>query len=172
VKITDQGAAVPDVIADVKLAIREANVSAADENRDLRVSSVRLTLHALATRSIGGRLDFRIPFIGMAVTVGTKVTRSDTHEIEINLAPPGEPAGLEVREAPLDTALVDAIETIRAAVASAAGGDDPFVLNDATITLSFAVTAEGEISIGLDGGLGHELTHTLTLGLKPAPSPS
>jgi Trypsin-co-occurring domain 2 len=172
VKVTDQGVAVPDVIADVKLAIKEASVSATDENRDLRVSSVRLTLHALATRSIGGGLDFRIPFIGMAVKVGTKVTRSDTHEIEINLAPPGEPTGQEVREAILDTALVDAIETIRAAVASAAGGDDPFVLNDATITLSFAVTAEGEISIGVDGGLSNELTHTLTLGLKPAPSHS
>lgn len=169
-KVTDQGVAVPDVISDVKNAIREASVSAADENRDLRVSSVRLTLHALATRSIGGGLDFRIPFIGMPVKVGTKVTRSDTHKIEISLAPPAEPAGEEVREATLDTALVDAIETIRAAVASAAGGDDPFVLDDATITLSFVVTGEGEISIGVDGGLSNELTHTLTLGLKPARS--
>ena len=47
-KVTDQGVAVPDVISDVKNAIREASVSAADENRDLRVSSVRLTLHAEA----------------------------------------------------------------------------------------------------------------------------
>jgi hypothetical protein len=46
-----------------------------------------------------------------------------------------------------------AIETIRAAVASAAGGDDPFVLNDSTITISFAVTAEGTISIGVNGSL-------------------
>jgi hypothetical protein len=46
---------------------------------------------------------------------------------------------------------VEAIETIRAAVASAAGGDDPFVLNESTITISFAVTAEGTISIGVNG---------------------
>jgi hypothetical protein len=159
---------VQDVVAAVKLAIKEANVSATDQSRDLKVSSVALTLHALVTRSIGGGLDFRIPFIGMQIKVGAKVTKRDTHKIEISLVPPGQPPGAEVREAALDVALVDAIETIRAAVIGAADGDDPFILNDATITLSFAVTAEGEISIGVDGGLSEELTHTLILGLTPA----
>ena len=167
---TEQGVALTDVIADVKLAIKEASISATDEDRDLQVASVELTLHTLATRSIGGGLDFRLPFIGMRVKAGGKVAKSDTHEIRINLTPPGEPAGLEVREATLDSALLEAIETIRATVASAAGGDDPFLLNDAIITLSFAVTAEGNISIGIDGGLSDELTHTLTLGLTPARS--
>jgi hypothetical protein len=167
VKVAGQGVAVQDVIAAVKLAIKEANISAADNDRDLRVKSVTLTLHALATRAAGGRLDFRIPFIGMQVKVGTKVTKSDTHEIEISLVPPEQRPATEIREAALDSALTDAIETIRAAVASAADGDDPFILNDATITLSFAITAEGEISIGADGSLSEELTHTLTLGLTP-----
>ena len=63
---------------------------------------------------------------------------------------------------------MEAIETIRAAVASAAGGDDPFVLNDSTITISFAVTAEGTISIGVNGSLSDELTHTLVVSLVPA----
>jgi len=167
VKVTDQGAAVQDVIAAVKLAIKEANISAMDDGRDLRVSSVAMTLHALATQSVGGGLDFRIPFIGMQVRVGATVTKSDTHKIEINLVPPAQPPGVEVREAPLDFALTDAIETIRRAVASAADGDDPFVLGDATITLSFAITEKGEISIGVDGSLRHEMTHTLTLSLTP-----
>jgi hypothetical protein len=61
-----------------------------------------------------------------------------------------------------------AIETVRAAVASAAGGDDPFVLNDSTITISFAVTAEGTISIGVNGSLREELTHALVVSLVPA----
>jgi hypothetical protein len=64
--------------------------------------------------------------------------------------PPGEKDRAETRDGALDDVLVEAIETIRAAVASAAGGDDPFVLNDSTITISFAVTAEGTISIGVD----------------------
>jgi hypothetical protein len=61
-----------------------------------------------------------------------------------------------------------AIETVRAAVASAAGDDDPFVLNDSTITISFAVTAEGTISIGVNGSLREELTHALVVSLVPA----
>lgn len=167
-KVTEDGVPVQDVIAAVKLAIKEANVSATEEGRDLRVDSVKLVLHALATRTIGGGLSFTVPFIGMPVRLGTKVTKSDTHEIEINLIPPGQEAEHEIREAPLDLALVDAIETVRAVLASAADGDDPFDLNDAKITLSFAVTADGDISIGIDGSMTDEVTHTLVLALTPA----
>jgi hypothetical protein len=167
-KVTEDGVPVQDVIAAVKLAIKEANVSATDQGRDLRVDSVKLVLHALATRTIGGGLKFTVPFIGMPVRLGTKVTKSDTHEIEINLVPPGQDSGHEVREASLDLALVDAIETIRAVVATTADGDDPFALNDAKITLSFALTADGEISIGIDGSMTDEVTQTLVLAVIPA----
>ena len=166
-KVTEDGVPVQDVIAAVKLAIKEANVSATDEGRDLRVESVRLIVHALATRTVGGGLNFTVPFIGMPVRLGTKVTKSDTHEIEINLIPPGQDAEHEVRKASLDQALVDAIETVRAVVASTADGDDPFALNDAKITLSFAVTADGDISIGIDGSMTDEVTHTLVLAPTP-----
>jgi hypothetical protein len=159
---------VQDVIAAVKLAIKEANISATDEGRDLRVDSVKLILHALATRTVGGGLNFTVPFIGMPVRLGSKVTRSDTHEIEINLIPPGQDAEHEVREASLDLALVDAIETVRAVVASTADGDDPFALSDAKITLSFALTADGDISLGIDGSMTDEVTHTLVLALTAA----
>ena len=167
-KVTQAGVPVQDVITAVKLAIKEASVSTTDQDRDLRVNSVRLVLHALATRAVGGGLNFTIPFIGMGVRLGTKVTKRDTHEIEINLAPPGQQAGEEVREASLDLALVDAIETVRAVVASSSDGDDPFALNEAKITLSFAVTAEGDISIGIDGSMSDEVTQTLILGLVPS----
>ena len=63
---------------------------------------------------------------------------------------------------------MDAIETVRAVVASTADGDDPFALNHAKITLSFAVTADGDISIGIDGSMTDEITHTLVLSMIPA----
>src|SRR5260370_1873813 len=97
----------------------------------------------------------------MPVRFGAKVTKSDTHEIEINLVPPGREAGEEVREASLDLALVDAIETIRAVVVSAADGDDPFVLNDAKIILSFAITAEQTIPICNTGRPSNHYTPNL-----------
>jgi Trypsin-co-occurring domain 2 len=165
VKVTADGVPVQDVIAAVKLAIKEANVSATDEFRDLQVSSIKLILHVLATRTIGGRLCFTVPFIGMPVRFGTKVTRSDTHEIEINLVPPSQQRGDEVREASLDLALVESIATVRAVLASAAYGGDPFTLNDAMISLSFTITAEGDISIGVDGSITDEVTHVLVLAL-------
>jgi hypothetical protein len=168
VKVTEDGVLVQDVITAVKLAIKEANVSATDEGRDLRVDSVRLVLHALATRTAGGRLSFTVPFIGMPIRLGARIAKSDTHEIEVNLAPPSHEATHEVRDASLDLALVDAIETVRTVVASTADGDDPFALNDAKVTLSFAVTADGDISIGIDGTMTNEVTHTLVLTLVPA----
>jgi Trypsin-co-occurring domain 2 len=164
-QVNEDGVPVQEVVEAVKLAIKEANVSEADEDRDLRVHSVRLILHALATRTIGGGLAFTVPFIGMPVRFGVKVTKSDTHDIEISLGAPTQKTGEEVRDGALDLALVDSIETIRAVVASAANGDDPFVLNDAKITLSFAVTAEGDISIGADGSMSDEVTHSLILTL-------
>lgn len=166
-KVTEDGIPVQDVVAAVKLAIKEANVSATDKDRDLRVDSVKLILHALAIRTAGGSLNFTVPFIGMPVRLGTKVTKSDTHEIEINLVPPSQDAGEEVREASLDMVLVDAIETVRAVIASTSDDDDPFALNDAKITLSFAVTAEGDISIGIDESMSDEVRQTLVLGLAP-----
>jgi hypothetical protein len=168
VRVTEEGVPIQDLIRSVKHAIQEANISSTDADRDLRVGSVHLTLHALATRSLGGRLEFCIPFIGMTVRLGSKVTRQDTHRIDIGLAPPDLASGREVREGDIDSVLGDAISTIRTTVASAAEGDDPFTLTDSRVEISFAVTAEGTISLGVDGGLTDELTHSLTLSLVPA----
>lgn len=165
-RVTDDGVPVEDLIAAVKEAIKTANLSSTDTDRDLKVGSVRLVLHTIATRSSGGSASFTVPFIGMEFKLGGKITRRNTHEIEINLVPPPPSDGVELRG--FEEVLVQAIETIRAAVASAAGGDDPFILKDSSVTISFAVTSEGTISIGIDGSLSEDLTHTLVLGLAPA----
>jgi hypothetical protein len=54
-------------------------------------------------------------------------------------------------------------------LAKAAEGDDPWVLSASTIDISFAITQTGTISLGADGELANALTHTLRLGLGPAP---
>jgi len=97
-----------------------------------------------------------------------KLTKQDTHRIDINLVPPDLKSRPELRDGDLGSVFADAINTIRTAVASAATGDDPFTLTASIVNISFAVTAEGGISLGADGGLTNELTHTLTLGLVPA----
>jgi hypothetical protein len=166
--VTEDGVAIQDLIETIKQAIKTANVSSADLERDLRVGSVHITLNTVATRSLGGGLDFRIPFIGMPVKLGTRLTKHDTHRIDISLVPPDLKRRPELREGDLESVFVDAINTIRVAIASAATGDDPFTLTGSSVKISFAVTAEGAISLGVDGALTNELTHTLTVGLVPA----
>ena len=64
---------------------------------------------------------------------------------------------------------MNAIATIRDVMTQAAEGDDPWVLSAGTIDISFAITQTGTISLGVDGELANELTHTLRLGLAPPP---
>lgn len=168
--VTEDGVPIEELIDTIKQAIKTASVSSTDLDRDLQVCSVQLTLNAVAIRSLGGGLDFRIPFIGMPVKLGSKITKQDTHAIDISLIPPDLKGRPELRDSDIESVFVDAITTIRTAVASAATGDDPFILTQSSVNISFAITAEGTISLGMDGGLSNELTHTLTLGLMPAGS--
>jgi len=45
----------------------------------------------------------------------------------------------------------------------AGGGDDPFLLKESTVELTFAVTDDGTISLGIDGDTRDEITHKLKL---------
>jgi hypothetical protein len=93
------------------------------------------------------------------------MTTADTHTIDITLVPP-EDASREVRGAQdIEDALVDAIGAIRTATERAAAGDDPWLLAEGTIDISFAITRTGTISVGMDGELSGELTNTLRLRL-------
>lgn len=166
-KVSDDGVAVDSLIGVVKNSIRRAGVSGTSRTSDLRVAKVQLILNVVAAKAAGGRLDFRVPFIGMKLRVGTKVTRQDTHTIDITLMPPGERATRQVRGGDIEQVLVDAIETIRKVTAQASAGDDPWVLSESAIDISFAITRNGSISLGIDGELSDDVTHTLRLGLAP-----
>jgi hypothetical protein len=120
----------------------------------------------VASNTAGGRLDFRVPVIGMKLRLGAAVTRKDTHTIDMTLVPKEE---RPVRGGDIEEVLVSAIETIRRVVASAAAGRDPWVLSESTIDISFAVTETGTISLGAEGELASEVTQTLRLGLGPVP---
>src|SRR5690349_13310890 len=127
-KITDTGVAVDDVVDAIKNAIKIANISNVDLRRDLRVVEIQLTLNTVASLTAGGGFDLRVPFVGMKLKVGASVTRRDTHTIEMTLLPPDLQEQYEVRDLPVETVLVDAVEIIRATVTRAAAGDDPFLL--------------------------------------------
>jgi hypothetical protein len=104
----------------------------------------------------------------MKLSVGAKVTKKDTHTIDITLVPPKDQDIRQVRGGEVEDVLVTAIATIRDVMARAAEGDDPWVLSTSTIDISFAITQTGTITLGVDGELANELTQTLRLGLAPA----
>ena len=169
-KVTDEGVPVDVLISVVKDSIKQAGVSRTSQARDLQVASVQLILDVVASKTAGGGLDFRVPFIGMKLSIGAKVTKKDTHTIDITLVPPEDADTRQVRGGEVEDVLVNAIATIRAMMAKAAQGEDPWVLSAGTIDISFAITQTGTITLGANGELANELTHTLRLGLAPVPT--
>ena len=169
-KVTDEGVPVEALISVVKDSIKRAGISCTSQDRDLQVASVQLILDVVAAKTAGGGLDFRVPFIGMKLRVGGKVTSKYTHTIDITLTPPEERATRQVRGGDVEDVFVNAIATIRAVATEAAAGDDPWVLSATTIDIRFAITHTGTISLGVDGELANEVTQTLRLGLVPSPA--
>ncbi len=168
-KVTDEGVPVDALISVVKDSIKRAGVSRTSPTQDLRVASVELILDVVASKTAGGGVDFRVPFIGMKLRVGAKVTKKDTHTIDITLVPPKEQDTRQVRGGDVEDVLVNAIATIRDVMTKAAEGDDPWVLSASIIDISFAITQTGTITLGVDGELANEVTQTLRLGLAPGP---
>lgn len=164
-RVSSDGVAIDDLVAAVKNAIIAAGISSADADRDLRVASIQLTLQVVAAVGAGGGLDFRVPFIGMQLKIGGSVTRLDTQTIDIALVPPDLGKRHEIRDQPIETMLVDAIETIRRVISRASGGEDPFVLKSGTVDLRFAITKEGSITLGVNGELKNEVAQTLRISL-------
>jgi hypothetical protein len=104
----------------------------------------------------------------MKLRAGAKLTKKDTHTIDITLVPPDDRHTRQTRGGEVEEVLVNAISTIREAMAKAAEGEDPWILSLSTIDISFAITQTGCISLGADGELEHEITQTLRLELEPS----
>ena len=139
-KITDQGVRVDTLISVVKDSIQQAGVSRTSQTRDLQVASVQLVLDVVASETAGGGLDFRVPFIGMKLSLGANVTKKDTHTIDITLVPPEDRDTRQVRGGEeVQQVLIDAIATIRDVMTKAAEGDDPWVLSAGTIDITVEI---------------------------------
>lgn len=168
-KVTGDTVPIVELVTVIKNSIKRAGVSDTSPDTDLRVATVRLNLKVIASSTVGGGLDIRVPVIGMQLRLGAKVTRQDTHTLDISLRPPHETPDKELRDGEVEDALVDAIETIREVVTNAAEGDDPWVLEAGSVDISFVVTETGSLSLGVDGELTDAITHTLRLGLIAKP---
>ncbi|MET8121440.1 trypco2 family protein [Micromonospora sp. NPDC005189] len=166
--VIDYSVPVEELVSAVKDAVKQAGISTTDVGRDLRVGSVQLVLSAVVTTKLGGGLDFRVPVIGWKVKVGGSRSRQRTHTIDITLVAEDLQDRHELRNSAVEETLVEAITTIRAAVAAGTDGDDPLVLKAGTVELVFGVTDQGTISVGAEGELTDEVTNTLRIELVGA----
>ncbi|WP_372672770.1 trypco2 family protein [Amycolatopsis kentuckyensis] len=164
-RVTADGVAVGELLASIKNAIKLAQVSATDADRDLKVTSIRLTLNTVATYSSGGKLEFKVPVIGMGIKIGRTTLSKHTHAIDLSIIAQEVTAGHETRDDPVEAILVEAINTIRTVLRGAADGDDSFRLDESTVELAFAITADGSVSIAFERDSGDEVTHTMKLTL-------
>jgi hypothetical protein len=170
VRVNADGLPVEELVTAVRNVAEAANVSDRNAGRDIRITGLELTLHAVATRTYGSKVEFRIPFIGMPVSVGTKITSRNTHRIQVKLVPPELAPRFEVRGgAEVEETLLEAVDTIRAILAAAAGAADSFVLHSGEVELAFTVTDTGSITLVGVADLADDLTHTLKLTLGPVP---
>lgn len=71
-KISDEGVPLDTLIEVVKASVRRGGISRTSKTRDLKISSVQLIIEAVASDAAGGRLDFRVPFIGMKLKLGIR----------------------------------------------------------------------------------------------------
>ncbi|MBM2619478.1 hypothetical protein JIG36_28385 [Actinoplanes sp. LDG1-06] len=163
-RATDDAVHIADLINTVKDAVREANVSVMNPDRDLRVSKVDLTLSVVANYGRGAGIELKVPVIGSKLGGKYRRGSSSTQTVQVTLVPP-PPSDLEVRSGGVTETLVGAIETVRAAIAAGAGGDDPFELESSVVTLIFAVSDTGSITLLGEGDLEDTATNTLVLTL-------
>jgi Trypsin-co-occurring domain 2 len=161
-QVTNGGVPADELITVIKNSLESAGVS---PSADLQVASVQLILRVVATTTIGGGLTFRVPVLGMQMRLGARSTRQDTHVLDIILKPPTRPTSHELRDSDVEEALIDAITTMRTVIGSAAQGQDPWILDVGTLDITFGVTDQGTISLGFEGELENEITHTLRLAL-------
>lgn len=161
-QVTNDSVPADELITIVKNSLERVDVSPAG---DLRVVSVQLILRVVAITTVGGGISIRVPVLGMQMRIGARTTRQDTHILDITLKPPTQPTSRELRDGDVEEVLVDAITTVRAVIKSAAQGQDPWVLDASTLDITFGVTDQGSISLGFEGELANEFTHTLRLGL-------
>jgi len=165
------GVPVDELVTSVKNAIKAANVSVTDADRAVAVCSVHLRLNTVLTQTAGGGLDFRVPFSGMTVKFGGAVTPRSTHMMEMTLVPEEEAALIESRVDGdyVEATLVEAIQAVRTVMAHAVDNDVPFTLRASSVELSFGIAEDGTISLGIDGELKDQVTHTMKLTIGRAP---
>jgi len=117
--------------------------------------------------TVGGKVDVRVPVIGAHLRIGGRRVRQRMHTVQVMLVPEHYGRARHDHGAG-DEELVMALRAIRDLMDPSGHGGHSWSVAGGTVQVSFAVTDEGSISVGLNSDRSDEHVHSLQLELRPA----
>jgi hypothetical protein len=164
--VPNQSILMDEVITQIKVAIAEVQ---RDGSKPL-ISKATIELKHIQSEKIGGKWEFKIPFIDLNTKVGADQTNQKTTSIKLVLKPRVTRL-MGVEHEPLTNELISAIAAIKVGVTAAANTNPPFELETAEATVLFNYDQNGDIEIlGFGGNAKASAAHSVTLTLGDAAS--
>jgi len=161
------GLDVEEIVAEVRQAIRLAELLDPGNGPGIEVSLVELTLKAYAQTSGGADVKFTIPFINQDFGFTGSASDEETHTIQIAFEPMRPDAIPKRAERSIKSQLVDGITAIRRSLRAAASGETPLALKTASVTLEFVLNAKGQVSLVVRRSNEKKWSNTVKLSLTP-----
>lgn len=166
-EVASDSVAIRNLVDVIKSSICEVQGAAEPRSGELVAASAELTLHVMMDTTVGGKVDLRVPVIGAHLRIGGRRARHRMHTVNVTLVPEHYGRSRHDHGAG-DPELVMALSAIRDLMDSTGTGGHSWSVAGGTVQVSFAVTDEGSISVGLNSERSDEHVHTLQLELQPA----
>jgi hypothetical protein len=160
-----EGARLEAVVDSVRAALNEAQANNVSGFPALK--SVTIKLQTVASRSVGGQVQF------VVFTLGTRYTADAASTVELEMVPPKTSDRESVLGGPdLKDALAQAINLAKVGVLKASQGSPPLLMKKISIDLKFGVETQGSggatvtlLPLGIEGSgrISREKVQTVSL---------
>jgi hypothetical protein len=168
VEVSSESVAIRNLVEVIKASICEVQGAEEPRHGELVVSAAELNLHVMMDTTVGGKVEVRVPVIGARLRIGGRRIRHRMHTVHVMLVP--EHYGRARHDhGPGDDELVSALHAVKDLMDPTSAGGHSWSVAGGTVQVSFAVTEEGSISVGLNSDHSDEHVHSLQLELQPAP---
>ncbi|WP_042425411.1 trypco2 family protein [Streptacidiphilus anmyonensis] len=166
-EVSSESVTVRSLVDTVQASICQVQGAEKPRPGALVVTSAEVELHVVMDAALGGGLDVRVPVIGAHLRIGGRRVRHRMHTVRVALLP-GSGASGGLAHGAGDEELVLALRAVRDLMDPNPQAAHAWSVSDGTVQVSFAVTEQGSISVGLDSDRSDEHVHSLRLELRPA----
>ncbi len=157
----NQSILMDEVIRQIKVAISEVQRDGSKPT----ISKATIELKHIQSVKVGGKWEFKIPFIDLNTKVGADQTNQKTTSIKLVLKPRVTRL-MGVEHEPLTNELISAITAIKVGITAAVSTEPPFELETAEATVLFNIDQNGSVEIlGIGGSAKASAAHSVTLTL-------